>query len=733
MDRELLIEIGVEELPAAWMPALTRQLAERVGARLKELRIAPGAPIESFSTPRRLTARVGKIAERQEDFEETISGPPVSAAVGADGAPTPAGLGFAKKQGVAFDELARVTTPKGEYLAYHKRHRGKSAVDTLPDLLGGLLRDVSFPKQMHWDARLDDGRGELLFGRPIRWLLFLYGGRVVPFTIGRTPGATSPQVLEIESGALTYGHRFLATSGRAGRSIKVRSFDEYQARLAEHFVVLDHAERRSRIVRELDLHARRLGGRVHLKDHAALIEEVADLVEYPGVVAGFYDRAFLTLPHEVLTTTLVHHQHYFPIVTETGELKEAFLAVVNTQPADERVIAKNAERVVTARLRDARFFWESDRKTTLESRLERLHTVLFHKQLGSYRDKAERLSSLADWIAREALAQPAEAAHAAKAGLLAKTDLTTDMVFEFTELQGTIGGIYAREEGLPEQVWKAIYYQYLPVGVEADAPPSATQLGAAAISWAAVALADKLDTFVSLSRAGERATGSRDPFGLRRQTQGAVRILMDLPELTGIDREVWLGPVLERAATHAADTTRPWTGEAAQAALAFAVERVRFALETRGFTGEVVRAATPAGDVSPLRARRVAEALQGMRGSEDFQALAILFKRVKNIAKEVHDDAAMDRDALVEPAERALLEALDLRRPRIQAAVARSDYRAAFVDIAGLRAAVDRFFTEVFVMADDPRVRQARLKLMADLRDLILHLADISEIISQTE
>jgi glycyl-tRNA synthetase beta chain len=733
MDRELLIEIGVEELPAAWMPALTRQLAERVGARLKELRIAPGAPIESFSTPRRLTARVGKIAERQEDFDETISGPPVSAALGADGAPTPAGLGFAKKQGVAFDELARVTTPKGEYLAYHKRHRGKSAVDTLPDLLGGLLRDLSFPKQMHWDAQLDDGRGELLFGRPIRWLLFLYGGRVVPFTIGRTPGAISPQVLEIESGALTYGHRFLATSGRAGRSIKVRSFDEYQARLAEHFVVLDHAERRSRIVRELDLHARRLGGRVHLKDHAALIEEVADLVEYPGVVAGFYDRAFLTLPHEVLTTTLVHHQHYFPIVTETGELKEAFLAVVNTQPANERVIAKNAERVVTARLRDARFFWESDRKTTLESRLERLHTVLFHKQLGSYRDKAERLSSLADWIAREALGQPAEAAHAAKAGRLAKTDLTTDMVFEFTELQGTIGGIYAREEGLPEQVWKAIYYQYLPVGVEADAPPSATQLGAAAISWAAVALADKLDTFVSLSRAGERATGSRDPFGLRRQTQGAVRILMDLPELTGIDREVWLGPVLERAATHAADTTQPWTGEAAQAALAFAVERVRFALETRGFTGEVVRAATPAGDVSPLRARRVAEALQGMRGSEDFQALAILFKRVKNIAKEVHDDAAMDRDALVEPAERALLEALDLRRPRIQAAVARSDYRAAFVDIAGLRAAVDRFFTEVFVMADDPRVRQARLKLMADLRDLILHLADISEIISQTE
>jgi glycyl-tRNA synthetase beta chain len=738
MDRDLLIEIGVEELPAAWMPGLTRQLAERVGARLSEYRIAPAAPIESFSTPRRLTAHVARIAERQEDLEETVSGPPVSAAFGPDGAPTPAALGFAKKQGVTFEELSRITTPKGEYLACHKRIRGKSAVDALPELMAALLRDLSFPKQMHWDAKLEDGRGELLFGRPIRWLLFLYGGRVVPFAIGRTPGAAGPQVLEVESGALTYGHRFLATSGRAGRSIKVRSFDEYQARLSEHFVVLSHAERRDRISRELESHARRLGGRVHLKEHASLVEEVADLVEYPGVVAGFYDRGFLALPQEVLTTTLVHHQHYFPVVTDSGELKEAFLAVVNTQPSDERLIAKNAERVVTARLRDARFFWEADRKIPLGSRLDRLDTLLFHKKLGSYRDKAERISALAGWIAAEALGKPGEAAHASSAGRLAKADLTTDMVFEFTELQGTIGGIYARQEGLPEPVWKAIYYQYLPIGVEADGPPTREQLGVAAISWAAVSLADKIDTFVSLSRAGERATGSRDPFGLRRQTQGAVRILMDLPQLTGIDREVWLGPLLRQAAAHAPDATAPWTPDAARAALAFALDRVRFALEQRGFAVEVVRAATPSGDVSPLRARRVAEAIQGMRASEDFQALAVLFKRVKNIAPAREPgprtiDVPLDRSAIVEPAEVALLAELDARRPRIEAAAARSDYRAAFIEIAGLRAAVDRFFTEVFVMADDVRVRHARLTLMADLRDLILHLADISEIIPQTE
>jgi glycyl-tRNA synthetase beta chain len=763
MDRELLIEIGVEELPAAWLPGLTAQLRTVVENRLKELRIAPGAPVESFSTPRRLTARVGKIAERQEDLEETISGPPVSAAFGPDGQPTPAALGFAKKQGAAFEDLGRVKTAKGEYLAYNRRQRGKTSVDALPDLLGGVLRDLSFPKNMRWDATLDDGRGELLFGRPIRWLLFLYGGRVVPFTITRSPGAAGPAVADIESAALTYGHRFLATSGRAGRSVKVRTFDEYKARLSEHFVVLDHLDRRDRIARELESHARRLGGRVHLKEHAALIEEVADLVEYPGVVAGFYDRSFLALPHEVLTTTLVHHQHYFPIVSETGELKEAFLAVVNTQPPDERRIAKNCERVVAARLRDAKFFWESDRKAPLDSRLERLHTVLFHKKLGSYRDKAVRLESLARWIAGEAFGRPAAAEHAAIAARLAKADLTTDMVFEFPELQGTMGGIYAREDGQPEAVWKAIYYQYLPIGVEADAPPTRDQLGDAAVTWAAVSLADKLDSVVSLFKAGERPTGSRDPFGMRRQLQGAVRVLMDLPELTGLDVEIGLEPLFERAGALAPDTGIPWSD--VNYPSGFVVERVRYALEQRGFPVEVVRAATVRWSVSPLRARRIAEALRAMRASDDFQALAVLFKRVKNIApstssgqapstssgqapsassgqapstgsgqtKELGDEVTLDREALVEPAEVALVAELDRRRPAVEAAVARRDYRAAFTDIGGLRPAVDRFFTDVFVMADDVRLREARLKLMADLRDMILSLADISEIIPQTE
>src|SRR6476620_6412577 len=210
MDRELLLEIGVEELPAAWLPALTRQLAEKMTARLQQMRLTPDVPVESFSTPRRLTARIGRMPERQEDLDETITGPPVSAAVNAAGEPTPAALGFAKKQGVAFEALERVKTDKGEYLAVRKHHRGKSTVDALPELIGGLLRDLTFPKQMHWDAMLEDGKGELVFGRPIRWLLYLYGGRVVPFTIGRVPNVLGPQIQEVTTGAVTYGHRFLA-------------------------------------------------------------------------------------------------------------------------------------------------------------------------------------------------------------------------------------------------------------------------------------------------------------------------------------------------------------------------------------------------------------------------------------------------------------------------------------------------------------------------------------------
>src|SRR5207237_5550385 len=399
-----------------------------------------------------------------------------------------------------------------------------------------IRRIFAYPKAMRWDYMLYDGRGDLQFGRPVRCILFLYGGRVVPFAITRTAAAQTSSVQDVPSGAVTYGHRFLTTSGRAGRAIKVRSFDEYRARLLENFVILERSERHNKIARELDAKAQRLQGRVSrtVRQESALVQEVPDLVEYPSVVAGTFAPEFLELPEEVLTTTLVHHQHYFPVEGDDGKLKNAFLAVINTEPDNERTIARNAERVVTARLRDARFFWEADRTHTLESRIDRLDTLLFHKQLGSYKAKAERIETLASWIASEALGADARTAAAAgKAARLAKADLTTDMVREFTELQGTMGGIYARADGMPDEIWKAIYFHYLPIGVEADAPPSRAQLGNAGITWAAVSLADKLDTIVGLFSAGERPTGSRDPYGLRRAAHGVFKILVDLPALVG--------------------------------------------------------------------------------------------------------------------------------------------------------------------------------------------------------
>ena len=736
MDRELLIEIGVEEIPASWLPALTTQVGAKLEAKLNELRLPPAAPVETYSTPRRLTVRVGKLAERQSDLEDVLTGPPVSAAFDASGQPTPAAVGFAKKQGVEVSALERLETPKGTYLAFKKQIRGKAAVDVLPDVMTGLLRDMTFPKLMHWDASLDDGKGELLFGRPIRWLLFLYGGRVVPFSVYRTPLAQGSLVQEIRSGAVTFGHRFLTTSGRAGRAIKVKGFDDYRKRLAENFVVLERSERQERIARELDVESRRRGGRVSRQAGGqSLLHEVPDLVEYPKVVSGAFSDEFLALPEEVLTTTMIHHQHFFPVVNDAGKLLPVFLAVLNMEGDRPDLISRNLERVLTARLRDARFFFDADRERKLETRVERLSTVLFHKKLGSYAEKAERISAIAAAIAGDVLGVSTAVEPARVAGRLAKADLATDMVREMTELQGTMGGIYAREDGKPEEVWKAIYYHYLPVGVEADAPPTREQLGAAAASWAAVSLADKADTVVGMFSAGERPTGSRDPYGLRRAAQGLVRILVDLRELTGVDVRVTLGRLVQEAGRHVAAADPAWEGPLYE----FLLDRVRYVLEQRGFDVRNVRAVTSgsAADLSPLQARRKLDVLPEFTESADFKQLAMLFKRVRNIARNLDPAQAAsgsaDASILVEPAEVALLGAIEAREPAIAAAVASGQgFRQAFSEAARLGPAVGKFFDDVLVMAEDQRLREARLRLMKRLETLLLQLADVSEIVPES-
>ena len=739
MDRELLLEIGCEELPAGWLPHLTEQIGQRLAEQLAAFRLSTDGHVETFATPRRLTARIAKVAERQTDLEDQVSGPAVAAAFGPDGTPTPAAIGFARKHGVEVSELTRTTTAKGEYLTAIRRERGRAAVDILPDVLGATLRTMVFPKQMRWDAWLDDGKGEFTFGRPVRWLLFLFGGRVVPFTIRRSADAHSAAVSDVRTGALTYGHRFLALSGRAGRSIKVRNFADYRTRLGEHFVILDHQERHERVVRELDAHARRMGGRVAAQP--ALMHEVADLVEYPSVVAGVFPAEFLDLPDEVLTTTMIHHQHYFPVVDAEQRLLPAFLAVTNIEVEQPQRIAINSERVLTARLRDARFFWDADRRATLDSRLDRLDSLLFHKALGSYRARADRLAHLAGWLAGE-LGRPADADAARTAGRLAKAALTTDMVREFTELQGVMGGVYARADGQPAPVWTAIYHHYQPVGVEPQAGPTREQLGEAAPVWAALSVADKIDAVVGLFLAGELPTGTRDPYALRRQSQGLVKVLVDLPETTGLTAWVDLGRLVDEAlaqyAAQPATASLAMTADVRASLEGFLIERLRFLFERRGFAADEIAAvlpeATTLAGLAPLGVRRRIEALKAVRATPDFAPLAALFKRATNIVKDVPRATASSYDVaalstvLTEPAEQALAAALDTRRAVIAEAAAAGEFRTALGEIAALRPAVDQFFTDVFVMVDDAGLRQARLTLLAALRDTVLDIADLSQI-----
>ena len=737
--RELLLEIGCEEMPASWVPGIEVQLAGRLAARLDEVRIERRTPVRTFVAPRRLVATVAELAERQSDLEETVTGPPMRAAFDANGEPTRAALGFARKQGVSVSELARVQTPKGEYLACHRRQSGDDTRSVLGGVLAATLRDLAFPKAMRWDATLDDGRGEFLFGRPVRWLVFLYASRVVPFEIGRTPGAEAAGVAPVRAGSVTYGHRFFGNGGTPGAPIEVTRFADYRDRLADACVLIDRDDRRIRVTRELETGAAAVGGRLAtLEQQSALHAEVPDLVEHPAVVTGAFPEEFLALPDEVLSTTMVHHQHYFPVVDEQGSLSAHFLAVTNTpgdDPARNARIAGNSERVLVARLRDARFFWDADRGQRLDDRLDRLDTLLFHKRLGSYRAKSERVAELAGRIAEEVLGQPDAVVGAARrAAALSKADLATDMVGEFPELQGVMGGVYAREQGEPEAVWKAIYYHYLPIGVGADDPPSRNDLGKAAATWAAVALADKVDTVVGLFGAGERPTGSRDPLGIRRQAQGMLRILIDLPELTGLDVRVSVGALL--ALARGVHDALP--ADAAARSTAFVLERLRYLLEERGFDARNVRAVTHQAldEIRLLDARRKLEVLPEFTDTADFRTLATLFKRVKNIARELGDDSASDEafeSVLTEPAERALLDELKSRRSTIDHAVGTGvGFREAFAEAAGIGPAVDRFFSEVFVMVDDQTLRRARLRLMQEVEQVILQLADVSEIVPET-
>jgi glycyl-tRNA synthetase beta chain len=701
-----LWEVGTEEIPASWLPGLVAEFPERLSKALSANGLER-IEVKSFGTPRRLVLHVPKLLERQEDRVEQVTGPPLKIAKDPSGAWSKAALGFAAKNEIDPAKLEVLVTPKGEYVGFERTVVGRKTLDLLPSAMAVALRSLAFPKFMNWDATLPDGKGPFPFGRPIRWMVALFGSRVVPFQIDVVG---SPPLC---AGKSTRGHRFLAPRGaRPGRAFPVSSFADLERGLRKHFVILDPATRRERLGKEIE----KLEAKAKSRSAGGLsLDVVAHLVEWPGAVLGFYPEEFMTLPEEVRHTVLIHHQHYFPLQKKPG-----FLAVTNMPKDAKGQIQRGAERVVVARLRDAKFFWAEDSKTPLESRTEALEGVLFHEKLGSYRSKVERVVPLAAWIAERSGAREASVRRAAS---LSKCDLVTGMVGEFPELQGVMGGLYAREQGEPEGVWKAVYSHYQPLGLGDDDGFPLNREGAV------VSLADKVDTLASMFSAGVVPTGSRDPFALRRAALGAARILFESDRRLSFPLD--LAPrALLRESLRIVRAQQPRVEDDAEANLTdFFSERLRFVL-SRTFRYDVLNAVfgasaldRPAADLE-ARARAVTAVL----GSSDFEALSAAVKRVSNILSGARP-SDVDRKRLFEDEEKALFDAIESVEPEIEAEAGAGRYVEALAALSRLRKPVDRFFDEVLVMAEDEALRANRLALLKRLSDLFSRIADLSQIV----
>jgi glycyl-tRNA synthetase beta chain len=718
---EFLLEIGCEEMPAPWLPGLGEQLGARFQEAAARERLEP-QDVRVQWTPRRLVL-AAQVVARQEDREETVWGPSLKVARD-DAGWTPAALGFARKGGVAPEELRqgrKDPAAADENLYFLKRTPGRETREVLSStVIPQVLRGLAFPKRMNWDAMLSDGKGLFPFGRPIRWMVALLGGDQVSFNVYEAAAEKGRPL--VQAGDHTRGHRFLPREN-AGAPIRVASLSDLRTRLRDHGVVLDPEERARRIHEGL---LRESGGREVHDDHG-LAAEWRDLVELPTVVGGRIPAEFRSLPVEVLQTVLVHHQKYVPLLS--GGAVERFAAIINSDDANVAEIVRGMERVVVARLRDAAFFFAEDRKRPLADRVAELAGITFHQALGSYLDKTERMVRLVDAMGADLklLTKPEhEAARAA--ARLSKADLGTLIVREFPELQGTMGGIYLRAEGSHgEPVVRAVRWHYHPVSVEETAPPHGQLAGSEATVFAAVSLADKLDTLAGYFGIGEAPTGSRDPFGLRRAAQGAVRLLLDFWPADAAESRPSLARLVPAAlAGYGARLKRP-AADVAGELEAFLLDRLGYVLATR-FPREEVDAVLYTPQVSalddPFDCLVRLQALHRVRGeaNEDFAHLAVAFKRAKNILTDQQAPAAVEPALFQSPAERDLHEAVS------RMTEGNGDYDARLRSLARLRAPVDKFFDDVMVMVDQPQVRANRLGLLHQTLSLFYRIADISKL-----
>lgn len=665
----LLVEIGVEEIPD-WMIApavgqfrdmLEKMLAaQRLGGKL---RMADG-------TPRRIFAIFDDVLEQQPDAEELVLGPSKAAAF-KDGKPAGAALGFAKKNGVDVGQLHIETTPKGEYVAVRKRIEGQAAKWILGEQIVALIPRIHFPKTMYWT-----GKNGVRFIRPIRWIVALHGDNTIPFEIGG-----------VEAGYYTAPHRLLGAA-----TVGVNAAN-YVDQLAGYGVIVSSAKRREMILTGI---SQLLMGRGLLaRMDEALLETLVYLTEWPAPIMGSFDPGYLTLPEEVLVTVMRHHQKYFSVTGADGKLAPHFIAVMNIKEDPDGLVRQGNERVLRARFNDARFFWEFDQRKKLADRVGDLANVTFQAKLGSYLDKTNRVVGVVKELGGSAVAE--------RAALLSKCDLTTDMVKEFTDLQGVVGGLYARAQGEDEAVARAIYDHYKPLSMEGPVPSTA--------EGCLVALADKVDTLRGCFAIGLIPSGSKDPFALRRAAQGVVKILVEsrLP--------VPLGKLA--------------AGD--KGLLEFLLDRVRYYFkDVRGYAYDEVNAALAAGhDDLPDVAERLA-AIQAVRPTADFEPLAASFKRIKNILRQAgfEGGGAVDANLLEAGPEAGLSAAFEDLRARVAMFRERKDYRTALALIASLRPQVDLFFDKVLVNAPDENVRRNRLALLANLLTEFSAIADFSEIVT---
>jgi glycyl-tRNA synthetase beta chain len=690
---DFLLEIGLEEVPARMIAAAQAELLKRTLVLLTREQLVPAdAVAHSYSSPRRLAIVLHDVLAQQPDITEETTGPAVKIAF-KDGVPTPAAEAFARKSGVAVADLKTISTPKGEYLAATALKKGRSAAEVLAAELPKEMASIYWAKNMYWRA----GKPER-FVRPVLWLVAVLGEEVVPITFaGKTAGRA------------TYGHRVLSS----GEPFEIVTPGSYLAQLEGEYVLADVEVRRQKIRKALDHVTRAIPNARWREDHP-LVDAVTHLTEWPDVLLGNFEATYLELPEEVLVTVMRDHQKYFAVEDASGKLAPHFLTVTNIALTDENagIIRQGNERVLRARFNDARFFWEFDQRVPLADRVKLLESVTFQKDLGSYAEKSNRVRTLAAVLAALAISRDAilDAPAIEAAAVLAKTDLTTELVKEFTELQGIVGGLYARSQGLPVTVADAIYDQYLPASAGDAIPRSA--------EGCVLGLSDRIDTVASMFGLGMEPTGSKDPFALRRAANAIVKILAEstLP--------LTLSDVLKAAAP---------APEVLAKLHAFFSERIDFYLrEARDQTYDVVKAAMAAGtdDLRDLVAR--AEAVTAVRGSEDFLAVSAAFKRMKNILTQANFH--LESGVVFVEGEGGPERNLQRKYAELHAKVTelrqRRAYRDALEEIATIRPEVDAFFEQVMVMDPDPAIRAQRLTLLATVVAGFSSIADFSEIVT---